>query len=184
MYFYGTRLYGRVEKMSSGFYIATHFAHFNFLPLFPIRSWMVEIEGGGAWVGVKLPLQWRSILVTYLRGWGLVVGVIATVVLLIRAGRQLGDHNVGIAIVDYLLTPVVITLAIIPWFLFRKASAQREEAITRFVKAKAISGNLPPARGFDVQPMSPSPLGTADSKPQPVQEHKQSTGASPTAAGK
>src|SRR4051812_32568123 len=68
---YGERLFGRVDRVPGLFCVATMFFHVNFVPLCPLRSYLV-VEGseqGDGFKGVRIPLRFKSILAGYLRGW-------------------------------------------------------------------------------------------------------------------
>ena len=69
---HGTQLYGRVDTAGGDFFVATEFFHLFFLPLVPLRSWLVI---GGApglmerepFRGYRLPLRLKSIFTAYVR---------------------------------------------------------------------------------------------------------------------
>jgi hypothetical protein len=68
---HGERLYGQVDRVPGLFYVSTQFLHVNYVPLIPLRSYIV-IEGsedGENFRGKKVPLKLKSVLVGYLRGW-------------------------------------------------------------------------------------------------------------------
>jgi hypothetical protein len=68
---HGEQLYGQVDRVSGLFYVSTLFFHVNYVPLVPLRSYVV-LEGsekGGAFHGKKVPLHLKSVAVGYLRGW-------------------------------------------------------------------------------------------------------------------
>lgn len=72
---YGRRAYGRVHA-HEGEYADTQFAHIDFLPLFPIGSfWVTQDLGGGQRMGFPIKLNGLSVLATYLRIWGLPIGI-------------------------------------------------------------------------------------------------------------
>ncbi|HMF12061.1 MAG TPA: hypothetical protein VKE94_07130 [Gemmataceae bacterium] len=65
----GTRLYGKVDRVPGLFYVATHFAYVQFIPLFPTASYLIldGTEGSQGFQGVKIPISGKSVLVGYLR---------------------------------------------------------------------------------------------------------------------
>jgi len=68
---YGERLFGRVHRTPGLFYVATMFWHINFVPLVPVRSYVV-LEGSEkdeGFQGARIPLSFKSVLAGYLRGW-------------------------------------------------------------------------------------------------------------------
>ena len=70
---FGCRLLGATDAVPSVFYVATRFFHIDFLPLFPLESYIVLKQGGAK----KIPLSCKSIAVAWLRaiGWA---GVLAS----------------------------------------------------------------------------------------------------------
>ncbi len=75
--FWGTRLYGKVDHVPGLFYVSTHFAYLQFIPLFPTASYLIldGTEGSQGFRGVKIPMNGKSVLVGYLRA-SLFVGVL------------------------------------------------------------------------------------------------------------
>jgi hypothetical protein len=75
---WGTRLYGKVDHVPGLFYVATHFAYVQFIPLFPTSSYLIldGTEGSQGFQGVKIPMNGKSVLVGYLRAALLVLGLV------------------------------------------------------------------------------------------------------------
>lgn len=79
---FGTRMYGKVDRVPGLCYVTTTFAYLNFLPLFPTGSFLV-IEGseaGGEVRGKPFGLSLKSVLAGYLRVWGGVAAVLCLTV--------------------------------------------------------------------------------------------------------
>lgn len=68
---HGEHLYGQVDRVPGLFYVSTLFWHFNYIPIVPLRSYIVldGSEDGDTFHGKKIPFQLKSVLVGYLRGW-------------------------------------------------------------------------------------------------------------------
>jgi hypothetical protein len=68
---YGEHLFGRVQHVPGLFSVSTMFFHVNYVPLAPLRSYVVldGSERGNAFQGVRIPLSFKSVLAGYLRGW-------------------------------------------------------------------------------------------------------------------
>lgn len=67
--FYGYRSYGKIDRVTGLFYVVTEFFHLNWVPLIPVRTYLV-VEGrdvDGRRAGVPIRLSLKSILVTWLR---------------------------------------------------------------------------------------------------------------------
>ncbi len=92
MIVFGTRMYGRVDQMPEG-YIATHFFHIWFVPLFPIKSILVTDDSNDRNVrGIPMGWSGKSILAAYVR----TAGVLGTLVCLgIAAVLALGLLDSG-----------------------------------------------------------------------------------------
>src|SRR4030095_4688962 len=76
--FFGTRKYGKVDHVPGLFYVATDFFYVQFVPLFPTGSVLMLDDGSDR--GVKLGLNGKSVLFTYLRAGSIVGGIIAAIV--------------------------------------------------------------------------------------------------------
>ena len=81
IWFFGTRMYGKVDHVPGLFYVATNFFYIQFVPLVPTGSVLVIYDGSER--GKQLGLSGKSIVFAYLRallilgGPGLVIlGVI------------------------------------------------------------------------------------------------------------
>jgi hypothetical protein len=76
---FGEKSYGKVDRVSGVCYVVTVFAHLNFLPLIPLRSYIV-VEGteeGGQFRGKEVSVCLRSVLAGYVRVWCGVVALVA-----------------------------------------------------------------------------------------------------------
>jgi hypothetical protein len=73
---FGEKSYGKVDRVPGVSYVVTIFAHLNFLPLIPVRSFLV-VEGteeGGQFRGKQVSVCLKSVLAGYVRVWcGLVM---------------------------------------------------------------------------------------------------------------
>jgi hypothetical protein len=65
----GTRRFGRVDDVPGVCHVATVFFHVLYVPLVPLRSWVVF--GGTAkddsWQGIPIPMSFKSVLLAWLR---------------------------------------------------------------------------------------------------------------------
>lgn len=85
----GTILYGRVDQVPGLFYVATLFAHLNFLPFGPIASYVIldGTEHGTQFQGYFIPLSRKSILVAWVRAvLFALVGFISVMLVLVVGG--------------------------------------------------------------------------------------------------
>lgn len=67
MIIFGTRLFGKVDKVPGLFHVATKFAHVNFLPLIPLEGWLVLEQDGSQWRGLQIPISMKSVAVAWIR---------------------------------------------------------------------------------------------------------------------
>src|SRR6267154_1566295 len=67
---HGTRLYGKVDQVPGLFHVATQFFYLQFIPLFPLASYLVFDGTGrddGGFAGRKIGFHGRSIFFAYAR---------------------------------------------------------------------------------------------------------------------
>lgn len=67
MMHFGTVLYGKVHEVPDLFYVKTQFFHVNFLPLFPVKSFVIRAgtETEGNFSGRSVGWNLRSIVTAY-----------------------------------------------------------------------------------------------------------------------
>jgi hypothetical protein len=74
MIFFGTRLYGRTDRVPGAFFVATEFIHVMLIPVLPIGTWLVldPMKRSGLaeqeWQGKQLGLGLKSVVVGWSRG--------------------------------------------------------------------------------------------------------------------
>jgi len=74
---FGEEVIGKIDQVPGVCYVATKFFHIQHLPLYPIESYVV-VEGtdtGKSFRGVEIPLEPRSVLMGYLRGWSALAAI-------------------------------------------------------------------------------------------------------------
>jgi hypothetical protein len=62
---WGEQLYGKVDKVPKLFSVQTEFFHLWYLPLVPLRSYI--LVAGGERQGVRTRMSWKSVLVAWVR---------------------------------------------------------------------------------------------------------------------
>ncbi len=79
---HGEQMYGKVDHVPGLFYVSTMFWHINFVPIIPLRSYVVleSTVRNERFQGKQIGWNAKSVLVGYLRGWSAAVGIIALVV--------------------------------------------------------------------------------------------------------
>ena len=85
--FYGTQLYGKVDKVPMLGHVATSFFYIQFVPLIPLGSYLVLEDGQGS-IGVGF--SFKSLLVAWLR----TALVFATFGLLVAGIISLGEQSI------------------------------------------------------------------------------------------
>ncbi len=113
---HGERLYGYVDRVPGLGYVATQFFHFNFVPIFPMGSYAVpEVVTAPLVTPRRIPLNLKSVLVGYFRGW---VGL-ATIVLFAVCGIQsleaILDAKPGDALAALAIGVGVVAYAAVWW---------------------------------------------------------------------
>lgn len=63
----GARLYGKIQGNRRGHFVATRFTHFAFIPLFPLKSYLVLESHGNKRVGIEIPKNSLSVFIAYFR---------------------------------------------------------------------------------------------------------------------
>lgn len=68
---FGEKSYGKVDRVPGVCYVVTTFAHLNFLPLVPLRSYIVieGTESGGEFRGKQIGISFKSMVAGYTRVW-------------------------------------------------------------------------------------------------------------------
>lgn len=72
---WGTKLYGRVDQVEKEMHIATQFFHVQFIPLIPLRSFIVSnyTDSQGEFERIPIAMSLKSVFAAYLRT-GLIIG--------------------------------------------------------------------------------------------------------------
>jgi hypothetical protein len=120
---WGTRLYGKVDRVPGLFYVATHFAYLQFIPLFPTASYLIidGTEGSKGFQGVKISMSGKSVLYGYLRA----VLVVASIGLIFAGGITLSKET-GPA-VGMIVGGLVAGLAL--WLSYRLSRPSPQRAL-------------------------------------------------------
>ncbi len=113
---HGERFYGYVDRVPGLGYVATQFFHFNFVPVFPLGSYVVPEAVAAAFaVPRRIPMNLKSVLVGYFRGW---VGL-ATIVLFAVCGIQsiesIQDTKPGDAMTALAVAVAAVAYAAVWW---------------------------------------------------------------------
>jgi hypothetical protein len=115
---HGQRLCGQVDRVPGLCYVSTLFWHVQYLPLFPLRGYLVRegSEKDEQFQGVRIPLSLKSVLAGYLRGWlGAAAIFTGGVGALATTSFYVGVENGGIVAV--LAAAAAMTAAL--WFILR-----------------------------------------------------------------
>mmetsp|Transcript_33158 Transcript_33158/g.75006 ORF Transcript_33158/g.75006 Transcript_33158/m.75006 type:complete len:168 (-) Transcript_33158:148-651(-) len=92
MIIFGTRMFGGTDAVPDLFFVQTKFFHVNFLPLWPIQTYLVL--QGRTTRAVAIPMSGKSIMVAWIRCIGGIVVLAALVLLMVAI---FGDNDLGIA---------------------------------------------------------------------------------------
>jgi hypothetical protein len=123
---YGTRFYGKV-RACGGSFLATRFFHIYYVPLIPIGTQLIlEETSGGGYKGMKAPFSLTSLFAAYLRVWG-PLAVIGASILGIAAVDDVGDDALAMLIVGGFTAVVVLAMlvgTVLGWVVLGKLSAE------------------------------------------------------------
>ena len=81
---FGHRLFGKIDQVPGVLHVATKFYHVNYLPIYPIKSYIIREEDG---LGVPIPMNYRSMLMAFARMGLLAMAVIFAVATLFAASQ-------------------------------------------------------------------------------------------------
>ena len=169
---WGSRLYGKVDVVPGFFHVATRFGHIYYLPLIPMKSFVVLGQAGDEFTGVPIPLSFKSILLAWLRAALLLAAIVMTFAALVNLGER--DQTLWMYSAAFAATAAVL-FGIATWHrIATRASLHRacalgeavglnEEGMAELYKVYGEAA----ARGFAVTPAgraSPSPAAA----PRPV----------------
>ena len=169
---WGSRLYGKVDVVPGFFHVATRFGHIYYLPLIPMKSFVVLGQAGDEFTGVPIPLSFKSILLAWLRAALLLAAIVMTFAALVNLGER--DQTLWMYSAAFAATAAVL-FGIATWHrVATRASLHRacalgeavglnEEGMAELYKVYGEGA----ARGFAVTPAgraTPSPA----TAPRPV----------------
>jgi hypothetical protein len=112
---FGTWWFGETDAVEGLGAVRTRFFHVMAIPLVPRDSlWVTRaswsFRGGAVIEGKPIPLQWKSVILGYLRGWGTAAALVG--VLLARDHPDVRTAYVGVAIVG----AATAAVAFLPWW--------------------------------------------------------------------
>jgi hypothetical protein len=100
---YGSRFTGKVDAVGDLFHIETEFGHIYYIPLIPMRSYLVFEKSGGRIRGLPVSMNWKSVLVCYLRVY-LGLQAMVTGIMLIAASQA-----TRVPVMDIVVTALLLT---------------------------------------------------------------------------
>jgi hypothetical protein len=176
MFIYGSRLYGKVDKVPGLGHVATRFIHIDFVPLIPTGSFLVLAQAGKSFRGVPIPLSFKSIAVTWLRAASLVAGILGAIFTLV--GVSDSRHGGGLPVPAVLLAigGIGIFSFLVTHRSATKAGYARAIELGKLVKLNANGfaalaqayGQAPPTYGFEPLPVPQRPTAVLPLEPEPI----------------
>ncbi len=139
----GRFLYGKCDVVHGEFYVATEFQHVAWLPIIPIRTWVVlegSLETTGddtqsfdiTWEGSPIPFSFKSFLVAWARTLLILAAICTCVYALLLLLVIVSQPAAWTRIVIPLLWTALFVA--VYWLSFRVTAASRErQAILREV---------------------------------------------------
>jgi hypothetical protein len=128
---HGRRFCGKVDIVPGLCYVKTQFAHIYWVPLIPLRSYIIleGSENGTTFKGVPTRMRWKSVLYGWLRG-ACVVGIIAGVFgLLVSGARWANELLTDSATLSLVSVSVAAGCVFCYWLSIRTAQASYSRAL-------------------------------------------------------
>jgi hypothetical protein len=132
----GTRLYGKVDETPKLWHVATNFFHVYYCPLIPTGSYAVFDKQGDNFRGVPIRLNFRSVLVAWLR--------CATPFLAFAAGAgsmiAVQEHRQNLATGFIAAAVALLVVCLLAWRLksFKQATYERALAVANQLQLSPI----------------------------------------------
>ncbi len=139
---FGMRLMGKVEQCG-GNHVVTKFFYLQMFPIFPLSSHAIVEDQSGTSSALPAPFHLRSILVAYLRSWGVLAGLISLAVFAGSSEKWLAHGETGLFVRQLLLTILCVAAPVLGWAVIGRLS--REEKAMRFVYQDHLGFALDPA---------------------------------------
>src|SRR5262245_37163752 len=91
---WGVRQAGTCDKVPSLFYVRTQFFHVWYIPLIPLKSFVIlhGSEGDGGFRGTQIPMSGKSVLFGWLRT-GAVIGGLVSLAIMFFSVLEFTKHN-------------------------------------------------------------------------------------------
>jgi hypothetical protein len=146
---FGTKRYGRVDVVPGLLHVETEFFHLWYLPLVPLRSWIVLPHQRDAWSGVPIPLSFRSVAIAWFRGCCFLLGFAALILASIRWDEWINNKRGPDLLVATVIGSIVVVAVYFVPALFRAADPERAAELARLagysadVVARLRSGQDP-----------------------------------------
>lgn len=178
IFFFGSRLFGKVDSVDGLFFVATKFAHIQYLPLIPLGTYLVFETTAEGWRGIPIAFSLKSLAMAWLRALAVVAMAIALALLILFASGP-GYVPSGAVIVPIGVCLVSLWLLIGTRYMrglgvasfARAAQLCRAAGVSEEIlnDVPALRNGQAPARGFEVgppplpQPRQPVPRDAAGS---------------------
>ena len=97
MIHFGSRPYGTCDVVPELFYVATWFGHLNYIPLIPLQSNIVLGRNGNEYQVFPIPLDFKSICLTWMRLGSFVAAAACLIASLVWIGDKGPTDNALVA---------------------------------------------------------------------------------------
>ena len=132
---FGTRLFGQADRVPGLFCVRTKFFHVNFIPLFPLASYLVFEEKGSEGRGIELKkLRWNSVLLAWVRTPLWIAGAVGAVIGLVEGIGVQHDWQTAAPVLGIAL------VACAAWYASYRLSAASFERASELAR----TAGLPP----------------------------------------
>lgn len=130
---WGSNFYGKTDVVPGLFHVATRFGHLWYIPLIPMGSYLLIDEDRG----VDIPLSGKSLLLTYVRAFALVLLVLASLSMFVGLTDQWLTTTEKITSVAYFIGAAAFMYFTTWHSLARKASYSRALELARALGPEA-----------------------------------------------
>jgi hypothetical protein len=144
---WGTRFYGKVDKVPGLCYVTTRFGHLWFIPLIPVETYLIlDMPGESGQRGLRIPMSGKSVLAGWLRAACFLTMVISGIITAVGLLEYLSTGHGGARILESAPWLAVSTGLFGLTYLFGKPSRRRAVQLGAHlgVSAEVMLGLLMP----------------------------------------
>jgi hypothetical protein len=150
---HGERLYGYIDRVPGLCYVATQFFHFNFVPIFPLGTYLV-LDSANAPPAMQhrcIGMNLKSVLIGYFRGWVGLATIILFAICAIQSLEAIVDTRPGDGLHALAIAVAALGYAAVWWAMI---ASHRSWIVAWFLVLAATGGYF---AWDDANPPPPKP---------------------------